>query len=78
MGFILVLWYAFNRSLDGLQKGADLHIRKLRERREQLLTSLAEADHQYETSTIDRQDYLKQRNEGKRELHRIALFLKKM
>lgn len=78
MGFILVLWYAFNRPQDGLQKGPDLHIRKLRERREQLLTSLAEVDHQNETNAIDRKAYLKQREEGKRELQRIALFFKKM
>jgi hypothetical protein len=76
MGFILVLWYAFNRS-QGVPKVADIHARQLKERREQLLNNIADLDHRYETHSVGRPEFLRQREEGKRQLRRISLILKR-
>jgi hypothetical protein len=75
MGFVLVLWYAFNHSRTGLPTDMDFH--QLRERREQLLNSIAEMDHRYETHSMDRQEFLRQREVNTRELRRISQLLKK-
>jgi hypothetical protein len=77
MGFILVLWYAFNHAATGSSKGADFRVRRLKERREQLLNSMANLDHQYETHSLGKPEFLKQREDGKRQLRRIFLLLKK-
>ena len=77
MGFILVLWYAHNRSQDRAKPADDLSERQLKERREQLLTSLAELDHRHETHSIKQEEYAKQRSKSKRELVRIFQLLKK-
>jgi hypothetical protein len=75
MGFVLVLWYAFNHSRNALPANVDF--RQLRDRREQLLNSIAEMDRRYETHSMDRQEFLRQRDANKRELRRISLLLKK-
>jgi hypothetical protein len=75
MGFVLALWYAFNHSQERLP--ADGMSPKLRERREQLLDSLAEMDHRHETHSMGQQEFLKQREVSKRELRRIFQLLKK-
>jgi hypothetical protein len=75
MGFVLALWYAFNHSQERLPP--DRMSPKLRERREQLLNSIAEMDHRYETHSIGRQEFLKQRDMSKRALLRISQLLKK-
>ncbi len=77
MGFVLVLWYGFNHSQNGLRKSADFHVRQLKERREQLLNSLADLDQRYESNSVGRQEYFRQREEGKRQLRRISQLLKK-
>jgi len=76
MGFILVLWYAFNHQ-NGSSKAADMQSRQLKERREQLLNTIADLDHRYEIQSVDRQEFLKEREESKRQLRRISLLLKK-
>jgi len=76
MGFVLVLWYAFNRSPEAAVGQADARTRTLKEQREQLLKSLAELDHRKDTESIGQDEYLKQREEGKRRLRRISLLLK--
>jgi hypothetical protein len=76
MGFILVLWYAYNRLHGESQKSSGLDFKQIQARREQLLNTLAEADHQFETGTLDRRQHLKKREDGKRELFRIMSFLR--
>ncbi len=78
MGFIIVLWFAYNRFHNGSQKVGGSQIRQLKELREQLLNSAADLDHRYETHTIKRPEFLKLREETKRQLRRISLLLKKM
>ncbi len=77
MGFVLVLWYAFNRTESGASGSADFRLRQIRERREQLLNSVADLDHRYETQSLGKQEFSKQREESKRRLRRISLMLKK-
>jgi hypothetical protein len=77
MAFVLVLWYAYNRSQTESQTAVDYRSRQLRERRERLLNSIAEMDHRYETHSVGRQEFLQQRAEHKLELRRISLLLKK-
>jgi hypothetical protein len=76
MGFVLVLWYAFNRMQKGTQKSASLRIRELKDRREQLLNAIVELDHRHEMHAINRQEFLRQREESKRRIRRISLLLK--
>lgn len=77
LGFVLALWAGFNRLHDQSRQEEDRQRSRMRERREQLLTSLAEAQHRNETGALDSRDYRKQRDEGMRELRRMALLLKK-
>jgi hypothetical protein len=76
LGFILVLWFAFNHIQKDPQKTGNLRNRELKERREQLLNTIADLDHRHEIQALGRQEYLRQREEGKRQLHRISLLLK--
>jgi hypothetical protein len=76
MCFILALWYAFHRMQKGSQKTVSPRSKELRNRREQLLNSIADLDHRYEIHTLDRQEFLRQREEHKRRLRRISLLLK--
>jgi hypothetical protein len=78
LGFVLVLWYAFNHSRGGSQKAADAHIRQLKEHRDALLTSVAEIDHHLETDAIGNQEYLDQREEAMRQLRKVSVLLQKM
>jgi hypothetical protein len=75
LGFVLVLWYAFSRSHGA--SGSDYHLRQLRERREQLLNHVADLDCRYETQALGKQEYMKQREDSKRQLRQISLLLKK-
>lgn len=75
--FVLVLWYAFNREAKTSPKVPDHGTKDLKERREQLLNTIAELDRLHETNAISRQEFLRQREENKRELRRISLLLKK-
>ena len=75
-GFVLVLWYAFNRMQKGPHPAGNPRARELKERREQLLNTLADLDHRHEINALDRQEFQKLRDENKRRLRRIALLLK--
>ncbi len=77
MGFVLVLWYAFNRFENGRRGTADFQLRHLKDRREQLLNSMADLDHRHEAGLLGEEEFLRQREEGKRRLRRISLLLKK-
>jgi hypothetical protein len=76
MGFILVLWFGYNRSQTAAVP-SDFHQRKIREHREQLLDRIVSLDRQYETAGIEVQDYQKQREDAVWRLRRIFLLLKK-
>ncbi len=76
LGFVLVLWYAFNRKWNHPEKTPGRRNRQLKEHREQLLNAIAELDHRHETGSVGRQEYLRQREESKRLLRRISLLLK--
>jgi hypothetical protein len=75
--FILVLWYAFNQSQSSSPKQMDSRTRQLKDRREQLLRYVADLDHRYENQSLTRQDLLRLREAGMRQLRRISLMLKK-
>jgi hypothetical protein len=77
MGFVVALWYAFNSAKARYPKSADSRVRQLEERREQLLNHVAELDHRYESQSLGRQEYLRQRDEGKRRLRRVFLLMRK-
>jgi hypothetical protein len=76
MGFILVLWYAFSQMQKASEKTMNPRNRELKDRREQLLNTLADLDHRYEISALGRQEFLRQREENKRRLRQISLLLK--
>jgi hypothetical protein len=77
MGLVLVLWYTFNRPPNGSRGGMDSQLRQLRDRREQLINSIADLDHRFETESLGKEEFLRQREESKRQLRRIFLLLKK-
>jgi len=41
-----------------------------------LLNTIADLDHRHEIQTLGQQEYVQQREEGKRQLRRISLLLK--
>jgi uroporphyrinogen decarboxylase len=43
---------------------------------DELLNAIADLDHRYEIHALDRQEFLRQREESKRQLRRIALLMK--
>ncbi len=77
MAFMLALWFAINRAAAGSSQTSDSRTRQLQEFREQLLNQVAELDHRYEIKALDRQEYLRQREESKRRLRRVFQLLKK-
>lgn len=76
MGFIAVLWYAFNH-VQALSPNSESRLKELRGRREQLLIYLANLDNQYDSQVLDRREYARRREQGKRQLRRISMLLKK-
>jgi hypothetical protein len=77
MGLVLVLWYAYTRPQNGSRDtSSDFRQKKIRERREQLVSAVAELDRRYEGKLLEEQEYLKQREESKRQLRRISLLMK--
>jgi len=77
IGFILILWHAYNRSDENVPATQDLQKREIGKRRNELLDHLADLDHRYEMHLLDKKEYLRQREKGKGMLRRIALLLKK-
>ncbi len=75
-GFILVLWYAFSRMQLASDKSANPRMRELKERREQLLNTIADLDHRNEINALDRREYQRLREDNKRRLRRISLLMK--
>jgi len=77
VGFLIVLWYG--QSYAGAASGdaEEARIRELKERREQLLDYVAGLDARYESQGLERREYQRLREQGKRHLRRIALLLAK-
>ena len=76
MGFVLVLWVAFNRTQKDKPKPPGHRTSDLKNRREQLLNAIAELDHNHEVHAISESEFLRQREASKRQLRRISLLLK--
>ncbi len=75
MVFIAVLWYAFSQ-IQGEPGGSqDPRVRELRERRETLLSHIASLDHRHEAQLLERREYVRQREQAKRQLRRVVLLL---
>ncbi len=74
---VVVLWYAVNRIPEAAGQDQDPRARELKSRRDQLLNFLASLDSQHDAQGLERRDYLRQREQGKRQLRRISLLLKK-
>ena len=77
MALIAVLWYAFNAVTAEVQKGQDPRTRELRERRERLLDFIATLDNRHENKALDRKEYVRQREQAKRQLRRVMTLLGK-
>jgi hypothetical protein len=77
LGFVLVLWYAFNHAHGETGAASDYQLRHLRERRDQLLNHVADLDRRYEIEAVGKQEYQKQREDSMRQLRRISRLLKK-
>jgi hypothetical protein len=74
LGLIGPLWYAFNR-LPEPGGAQNVRAKELRERREQLLTFVADLDKRHESQSIQHSEYVRQREAGKRQLRRITMLL---
>ena len=77
MGLILVLWYAFNHFPNGSRGATNSELKQLRDRREQLIKTIADLDYRFETQSLGKKEFTKQREENKRQLRKIFLLLKK-
>ena len=76
IGFILVLWVAFNRMPKNGPKPPGHRTSDLKSRRDQLLNTIAELDHNHEMHAISQSEFSRQREEYKRQLRRISLLMK--
>jgi hypothetical protein len=76
MGFLAVLWYAFNRIYAASPEQRKLRMRELKNHRDQLLSHLASLDRRYEDDSLDRREYLREREQDKRRLRRISLLMR--
>jgi len=76
IGFLAVLWYAFNRIHAAMPEQRKLRMKELKNRRDQLLAEMASLDRRYEDNSLDRREYLQEHEQGKRRLRRIALLMK--
>ena len=77
IGFVVVLWYAVNHLSEEGGKPDESRSRALKQRRDQLLNYLASLDHQFENKLLERREYVRQREHGKRQLRRVSLLLQK-
>jgi hypothetical protein len=75
MGFVIVLWYAVNYAKTDSSRTVGSETKLLKERYERLVDFLAVLDHRYENQSIDRREYIYQREHGKRLLRRISELL---
>ncbi len=76
-GLILVLWYANRRFVAQPADAEETRMQELSDRREQLLSYVANLDAQFASQKIDSSHYSRLREQAKRHLRRIALLLGK-
>jgi hypothetical protein len=74
LGFVVMLWYGYSR-IAGAEPAQDPRNKELQARREQLLNHLAALDKRFEAENLNRGEYTRQRDLGKRQLRRIAMLL---
>lgn len=72
-----ILWWAHNSVAAKAQKIEAARARELRTRRERLLDRLASLDDRFESHEIERRDYVRQREQSKRQLRRVGALLGK-
>lgn len=77
MIFMAILWYAYNAVPTNPTKGQDPRTRELKERREKLLNFMATLDNRYESQALDRREYLRHREQAKRQLRTVLMLLGK-
>jgi hypothetical protein len=77
MGFVIVLWYAFNHGRSGNPDPEKNEVQRLQNFRQKLVNQVATLDQRYERRMLNRQEYLVQREEGMRQLRRVSLLLRK-
>ena len=77
MALVAILWYAHNAIVFRPVKGQDARVRELRARRDKLLDLIAGLDSRNEDGSLERRDYVRQRQQAKRELRRVAMLLGK-
>lgn len=75
MALVAGLWYATSLITGTTPRNSDPIASTLAERRDQLLNHLADLDHRLELQAMDRSEHTRQREQGKRQLRRIALIL---
>jgi hypothetical protein len=76
-GLVLVLWYAFNHLSGSRPDPVAMRIRNLGDLRNQELDRIVALDQKYEAKELSRQEYVKEREGGKRQLRRMFLLMKK-
>jgi hypothetical protein len=72
-----VLFYASKRMAKKPAEALNLSNRELRQRREELLNSIAGLDQQYENKSLEQKEYMQRRELAKRELQQIFQSLQK-
>jgi hypothetical protein len=77
IGLIVILWYASSRVIVSSESDQAARARELSERRDHLLDHIASLDARYESQSLDRREYLRARELGKRHLRRIIVLLAK-
>ncbi len=77
LGLVVVLWYAYSYQRQFTAAGPDPRTKELNERKEQLLNQLASLEHRLENGMIERRNYVRAREQGKKQLRRIEMLLRK-
>lgn len=76
-GFLVILWFAYNRMLAAGGNDRESHARELKERRDHLLDYVVSLDRKHESQAIGAREYQRLREQAKRHLRRIAMVLGK-
>jgi hypothetical protein len=77
LGFVVVLWYAYTYQSRYSASGQDPRSKELKDRREQLLNQLASLEQRYENHQVDRREYVRVKEQGRKQLRRISMLLRK-
>jgi hypothetical protein len=77
MALVAILWYAHNSVVLRPARGPDGRMRALRARRDALLDYVASLDARSEEGDLERREYVRRREQAKRQLRRVAMLLGK-